>query len=314
MAAIVQSVAGVSSWNGRTGTVTFTTADITGAGGATSAQLGNYLPLSGGTVSGNLTVSGTTTLASGNLLVDGGGSLTTNGNITAQQNVRANASLIAGSGTVYAGDPSAACYLQNSGTSRNLVFWPNYYLDFNGSNGYLYWVSPNGAVLSINPGGNLNATGGITCGAYGVVYSNYGGNQIGFQWTSGTVRVHVDNTNQGILYTTLNPPPSDGRIKDVLGRYRDGLDAIMKLSPVWFKWKGNDPAYEADDIERVGLIAQDIEKGEFGFAVKQTRGTIDGKEVDDRRGLDPTQLIWAMINAFKEVDVRLRRLESTHGA
>jgi len=124
----------------------------------------------------------------------------------------------------------------------------------------------------------------------------------------------VDNTNQGLIYTTLHPPPSDGRIKDVLGRYRDGLEAISKLSPVWFKWNGKDPAYEADDVERVGLIAQDIEKGEFGFAVRKTTGIIDGVTVDDRRGLDPTQLIWAMINAFKEVDARLRQLEQTHGA
>jgi Chaperone of endosialidase len=89
---------GVTSFNGRGGTVTLTLADVTGAGGApitspaligtptaptatagdTSGQLattafvmnalggtGPFLPLSGGTVSGALTVTGATTLASG---------------------------------------------------------------------------------------------------------------------------------------------------------------------------------------------------------------------------------------------------------
>ena len=58
--AAIASAGGVASFNGRTGAVTLSTADITGAGGATTAQLGNYLPLTGGSLSGpgNLTVGG----------------------------------------------------------------------------------------------------------------------------------------------------------------------------------------------------------------------------------------------------------------
>lgn len=43
---------GVTSFNGRTGAITLTTADIINAGGATAADLGGYLPLTGGTLTG----------------------------------------------------------------------------------------------------------------------------------------------------------------------------------------------------------------------------------------------------------------------
>lgn len=62
--ALSGSVAGVASFNGRVGAVTLTGADIAGAGGATAAQLANYLPLTGGVLAGpgNLTVNGFTAL------------------------------------------------------------------------------------------------------------------------------------------------------------------------------------------------------------------------------------------------------------
>jgi hypothetical protein len=53
VAAAVAAGGGVSSFNGRTGTVTLTLADVTGVGGASAAQVAaNYLPLAGGNVSG----------------------------------------------------------------------------------------------------------------------------------------------------------------------------------------------------------------------------------------------------------------------
>lgn len=54
-ASVAASTTGVATWNGRTGTVVLTTADITGAGGATAAQLGSYLPLTGGAITGPVT-------------------------------------------------------------------------------------------------------------------------------------------------------------------------------------------------------------------------------------------------------------------
>jgi hypothetical protein len=54
--AITGSTAGVATWNGRAGHVSLALNDITAVGGADASQV---LPLSGGSVSGNLTVGGT---------------------------------------------------------------------------------------------------------------------------------------------------------------------------------------------------------------------------------------------------------------
>lgn len=64
-AAISAIPAGVTSFNTRTGAVTLALADVTGVGGATVAQLGNYLPLAGGTLTGALTLAADPTVALG---------------------------------------------------------------------------------------------------------------------------------------------------------------------------------------------------------------------------------------------------------
>jgi hypothetical protein len=311
MAAIVNSVAGVQSFNGRTGPVLLTSSDITGAGGATAAQLGAYLPLVGGTVTGNLGVSGTAYLGAGNFTVAPNGALTSNSGILATGTIQSNANLVAEGGTVFAGDSSAACYLQSSGSTRILSYWPNYYWFFNGANGYLTYTANAATAINISPSGNLNAVGGLTCGAWGVVYSNYAGNQIAFQWVSGNLRALVDNTNQGLIYTSVHPPPSDARLKDLIGEYRDGLAELIKLQPMRYKWNARGDPRDVDGKERVGLVAQDVEAtGAVPFALDKRHGIIDGAEVDDFMGLDPMQLIWPMLNALKEIDARLAKLES----
>lgn len=54
--AALATAGGVDSFNGRAGNVTLTQADITGAGGALASALANYLPLAGGTLTGNVTI------------------------------------------------------------------------------------------------------------------------------------------------------------------------------------------------------------------------------------------------------------------
>lgn len=58
VATAIAGVSGVSTFNGRNGAVTLTQADVMGVGGATAAQLANYLPLAGGAISGALSVGG----------------------------------------------------------------------------------------------------------------------------------------------------------------------------------------------------------------------------------------------------------------
>jgi Chaperone of endosialidase len=132
---------------------------------------------------------------------------------------------------------------------------------------------------------------------------------------------------------------SDARIKDVLGDYESGLDQILALNPKRFVYKGNDTReppsnnqqgpgqtedkstptvpyknsghYNAatESKEFIGLIAQDTE-GAMPELVSQHEGYIDGQHVTDLRNVDTTPLIFALVNAVKQLAARVAELEA----
>jgi hypothetical protein len=151
---------------------------------------------------------------------------------------------------------------------------------------------------------------------------------------------------------------SDARIKNVLGDYGSGLDAINALRPVRYTFKGNDthdvphgkpvgyhdptqlPLPEPkpedavksiDDIERepatvpyfnsahydaatkgqefIGLVAQEAE-GAMPEIITKAHGYIDGVEVQDLRNIDTGPLVFALINAVKELSAKVAALEA----
>jgi len=135
---------------------------------------------------------------------------------------------------------------------------------------------------------------------------------------------------------------SDARIKNVEGEYTRGLAEIAALRPVYYTFKGNDtngpPSHPTDvngellDAELkntpaavpypnsahhaaaenatkyAGLIAQEVEAIIPEMITKRS-AYIDGQPVDDLRDLDTTPLIFALVNAVKELTTRLEALE-----
>jgi hypothetical protein len=139
---------------------------------------------------------------------------------------------------------------------------------------------------------------------------------------------------------------SDARIKTVLRDYTAGLDAILALQPKVFTYKGNDTLHPPDEdpalafqnedgntkligkeyttvpyrmsthyelardgAERVGMVAQDIETV-LPETVTPIAGYIDGQPVDDMRIFDPTNIMYALVNAVKELTARVEALEA----
>lgn len=127
---------------------------------------------------------------------------------------------------------------------------------------------------------------------------------------------------------------SDERIKTVLGDYEQGLAAIKQLNPVRYRYKGNvitdrpDQEVKAEGLkspaeplpdhqavlgrEYIGLVAQHAEAS-MPEMVTRTSGKIDGQQVDDLRNLDSSPLIFALVNAVKELSARLEALERPNG-
>ena len=132
---------------------------------------------------------------------------------------------------------------------------------------------------------------------------------------------------------------SDTRIKTITGTYDSGLAAILALQPKRFVYKGNDtidppantiavmegvenktaptvpyensPHYGAanDGTEFIGLVAQDAESV-MPEVVGTRAGYIDGQPVDDLRTVDQGPLVFALINAVKELSARIEALEA----
>lgn len=119
---------------------------------------------------------------------------------------------------------------------------------------------------------------------------------------------------------------SDERVKTVLGSYVGGLAEIQGLEPVRYSFKGNEtdaapqssesapypssPHYAAANEQRefIGLVAQPTERV-MPELVKKVLGFIDGVEVNDLRQIDTTPLIFALVNAVKELAARVEQLE-----
>jgi len=111
---------------------------------------------------------------------------------------------------------------------------------------------------------------------------------------------------------------SDERTKTVHGDYERGLADLLKLRPIVYTYKGNDgfrggasmhAQAAADQTAFVGLVAQEAEVVYPGLVTK-LEGTIDGQAVSDLRAMNTTPLKFAVINALRELAVRVEALEA----
>ena len=347
-----------------------------------------YTTNSGQTCNGAMTVNGDLTLHRGDTtgyFFPGnsgaryygfdGGSMIING---AGANTRIVGSLSADAGITAGGSISTAAnfhlnsgngiYFEQGNTVR--LYWDgaNLVSSYNG----FYSVGALGCSGNINGGSTVYSTWGFwTHSASGAgqpyIASIAGGNPAwgniylqGLHYAGNWAGFNVDNGGQGTFslrgggtcYKTGGfmywDGYSDARIKDVLGEYKQGLEAVCALEPVSYVYKGNDtfapashfsdtvtakadyPANRAEIEARpliapfenspnafvarertvyVGLVAQHAEKS-MPELFRREKGFIDGIEVDDLRSVNYTALTFAMINAFKELKARVEALEA----
>jgi hypothetical protein len=280
---------GVISFNGRAGAVTLSTADITGAGGAPlNAPTFTGIPAAPtAAAAANTTQIATTAFvaaAIGGYLPLTGGTLTgaaivsnvTDGfQTTAPAGASARLKTTVGTQTWSCGTISGGNFAISDETA------PQTHIT----------VAVGGSVMSL-------------------------GSDISFTPVSG----HNLILSAGVGYQPGGGPwatLSDIRIKNVLREYDSSLDTVMKLRPIVYTYKGNDtfggiPIHkEAAETGRtfVGLAAQEVEIICPGIVGRQN-GTIDGNPVGDLRTLDTGPLLYAVINAVKELAARLEKVEA----
>jgi hypothetical protein len=339
-----------------------------------NTKAGNYLPLAGGTLTGNLTIS-----SAGALVVQSTaastspttGALTVAGGIGVGGKIYAGDAVLADIWSVRSGGTQGLCYFGNSGTK---------YLLYDGSRFFFTGApltvqdatassSPTTGALTV--AGGLGVSGQIRAGAaiLGVgVYSDQGGGYGTYYFDNGGTkylqsagaRFYLSGGGLEISDTTASTSPttgaltvaggigvggniyvggngykpaggpwldsSDARIKTVVSDYEHGLAEVLALTPKRYRYKGNDtvdpttatklpyedsPHYSVAvaGTEYIGLIAQEVETV-MPEMVTLASGYIDGtNKVSDLRTLDTGALIYALVNAVKELNARVQALE-----
>jgi len=265
------------------------------------------------------------------LVLDAGG-VDVIGTITATSNFvsSSTAAILAatGAGTVYlypngVGNNAGRTYVLTSGdmfVDGNVYANGGFQPSAAGANGY-YCGAGSSANVILRPAGVTNVTNQAVYSAAGnlTIAGPTGTKSTGTTWAN----------------------PSDARIKEVLGDYPIGLAEIVALQPRVFTYKGNDtagppgldwntPGSEKDDsveaqtvpypdschyqmaldgTEVVGLVAQEAEAVMPGL-VTRSEAYIDGQPVDDFRTLDTSNVIFALINAVKELKAEIEALKA----
>ena len=93
---------------------------------------------------------------------------------------------------------------------------------------------------------------------------------------------------------------SDARLKDIGNTFERGLDDLVKINPVHYHYKKDNPNGLPSDKEYIGVIAQNVEKA-IPEAVK--------KDAKDYLIVNNDPIFWTMLNAIKTLKIENDQLK-----
>jgi hypothetical protein len=161
-------------------------------------------------------------------------------------------------------------------------------------------------------GRSVSAIGvwGLSGNSNGVVGQNYNTDWSGaavVAWTGGDSALAF--WGQGDIILTGNyaqkagggswSAPSDARIKKDIKDFKFGLDSLMRIRPVTYRYNGLGGSV-ADGEEYVGVIAQELEKV-LPFMVRSYPGKLHETDTEktDIKHVDPSAFTYVLINAVQ---------------
>ena len=312
LAEVAAVSAGVTTWNGRSGNVTLMPGDIIAADGAllTSPQF-TGLPAAPTAPAGtNTTQLATTAFVSAALGALSFGVTAFNGRtggITLNSNdVSAAGGALVASPT-FTGSPSGPTAAP--GTSTTQLATTAFVQAALGGGGIVNSFNGRSGAVTLTPADVANASGAILLSA-GTAPAG-AANRMWWDLTGGQLYVW-DVPNAAWVVAANTAIASDERIKNRVGEYLPGLEALAQIHPVRFTYKGNDQLHTLDARSGktfVGVMAQEVEDV-IPEMVSRSRGIIDRKIVEDLRNVDPTVLIYTLVNAVNELAGKVEQLKS----
>lgn len=102
---------------------------------------------------------------------------------------------------------------------------------------------------------------------------------------------------------------SDIRLKKDVSRFTDGLNVISKINPIWFRYNGHGGTLNTSKLQ-VGVVAQDM-KEIAPYTVGTFKAKYDESDAASQEfyNFDYNAIGYALINAVKELDERVKNLE-----
>jgi hypothetical protein len=249
------------------------------------AQLsGNTVVANGITSNGNInasaTITGATVQATGNIWASSGtvtaAQLTSNANINAAQDIAAARGLSAGGNMTCGG---AYCNVLYAG-----------------------WPSIGDFYLNVNP---ANSGRGVNfqSATVEIEYSQAAAT-LRYYWNNPTLNWESNAAGDFWVRGVVNQA-SDIRLKSDIDDYDGGLSRIIQLQPRRFR--RTDIGQDNDRLQ-IGLIADEVRKA-IPEAVSILQGLPEESEFQDILSLCDTPILVTMINAIKELNDRLSKVE-----
>lgn len=103
--------------------------------------------------------------------------------------------------------------------------------------------------------------------------------------------------------------PSDARLKEDVRQLDAGLAQLRRVRPVRFRYNGR--AGTPAGQEGIGVLGQEIEQV-FPEMIRKIPGGLDGEPgIEDLRIYDGSALTFVLVNAVKELAVKVEQLEQT---
>ncbi|MFZ1379582.1 MAG: tail fiber domain-containing protein [Saprospiraceae bacterium] len=162
-----------------------------------------------------------------------------------------------------------------------------------GSNTGLIVSSSSGAGIAIN----VAASGTAIQALQGNVYLAAGTGNVGIGTVNPTAKLSVNGT--------ANKPGggswgvySDRNLKRDIKPYKIGLAEILRVNPVYYKY--NDKLDYDQNIEYVGIIAQELQKIAPGMVTEEVVTNKSDNSNDKYLKVDPSAFTYMLINAIKE--------------
>ncbi len=114
--------------------------------------------------------------------------------------------------------------------------------------------------------------------------------------TKFTVTGNAGKSSGGSSWQTF----SDSRLKQDIRVYERGLDAILQLQPVKFRYKDDNDLGLTSDGEEIGFIAQDV----LDVIPEAVNGTLESAVDGVYLSMKVDPIHWASVNAIKELNTK----------